>query len=78
MSVVYGGQVQQPAFVTTSETRVIRDVRTGVPLPLLISDAGCSNKTSRPSSSIPGDDPRDEEGSDGAARGLSHPGLNER
>lgn len=77
MSVVYGDQVQQPAFVTTSETRVIRDVRTGVSIPLLVSNAGCSNKTPCPSSSIPGDDPRDEE-PDRAARGLPHPGPKER
>jgi len=74
MSVTYCDQVQQPVPVTESDTRVIRDVRTSVSLPLWISGAGCSNKTPRSSSSIPGDDPRDDEASDGAARGLPHPG----
>lgn len=73
-----GGQIQQPVLVTKSEIRVKRDVRTKVSLPPRISEAGCSNKTPRPSSSIPGDDPRDDEESDGAARRLLYPGANNR
>jgi len=48
-------------IVTKCKTRIPRDVRTFVSLPLQTSEAGCSNVTPGTSSPIPGDDPRDEE-----------------